>query len=32
MKQYIIDRIKASYQQFITEEQENETPSKLIIS
>lgn len=28
MKQFIIDKIKANYQQFITEEQANETPSK----
>lgn len=30
MKQFIIDKIKASYQQFITEEQANEIPSKSI--
>ncbi|XP_022175516.1 exocyst complex component 2 [Myzus persicae] len=28
MKQFLIDKIKASYQQFITEEQANETPNK----
>ncbi|KAE9532654.1 hypothetical protein AGLY_009735 [Aphis glycines] len=28
MKQFLIDKIKASYQQYITEEQANETPSK----
>lgn len=29
MKQFIIDKIKASYQQFITDEQTNENQSKL---
>ncbi|KAF0762072.1 exocyst complex component 2 [Aphis craccivora] len=28
MKQFLIDKIKASYQQYITEEQTNETPNK----
>lgn len=28
MKQFLIDKIKGSYQQFITEEQANETPNK----
>ncbi|KAL5244124.1 hypothetical protein ACI65C_011534 [Semiaphis heraclei] len=28
MKKFLIDKIKASYQQFITEEQANETPNK----
>jgi len=31
MKQFLIDKIKGSYQQFITEEQANETPSKSLI-
>jgi len=31
MKKFLIDKIKASYQQFVTEEQTNETPSKSLI-
>lgn len=31
MKQFIIDKIKASYQQYMTEEQAKETPSKFYL-